>query len=365
MVARLRASGNNDQKAWADVLELAWTDFPAAWQLVARALPSRVTEQREVLLLMIGEEDLHKALAGLELITDPARRKGILTSLLSHRAKDVAALLELAQYLQEDERPIAFEKAIPLMLASGRFSEADDLMLKIPLSPNRKSVIREIARARARVDPHEALLWAGNIESPDEQLDAVRSAMSEAIPKWSTDELLELADTSTLPQVKKMCISAVAAKLAETDANSGLAWAEQLPADLKGIAKRRIARELAKTDPARATSVALQIPGPDQLLAEVQRHLIEQGPEPVIVWINTLPEEYREREAWVLVGHWYRIDPQQVSSWVNQLPPGRVRNRALAALATNLQKRDVPSARQVLSQIDDAELRTAFLDTLK
>jgi hypothetical protein len=365
-VAQLRATGTADQKAWADVLELAWNDLPAAWQLVAKSFPSRVTEQRESLLLMIGHEDCRKALAGLDLMDDPARRKNIFTVIVSTWAnKDLASLLEYAKHLEGDERSVTLEKAIPRLLADERFGEADDLLLQIPNLPTRKYVIREIARARGRKDPHEALLWAGNIERADEQHEAISYAMSEAIPKWSTEELLELADTSTLPYLKKMCISAVAARLAETDANSGLAWAEQLPADLKGIAKQRIVRELAKTDPARATSLALQLPAPDQLLDEVQRHLIKHGPERVIAWMYTLPEEYREREAWGLVDHWYRLDPQQVSSWVNQLPPGRVRNRALAALATNISRRDVTSAREVLSRIDDAELRTAFLDTLK
>jgi hypothetical protein len=366
IIARLRASGKKDENDWADALELAWSDFPAAWQLVAKAFPSRVREQREVLLLMIGQEDWHRALAGLELLSEASHRKTALGALVFYWArKDVTSLLEFAQHLEGDERSTALEKAIPPLLASGRFGEADDLLLQITASFPRKTVIREIARARGRKDPHEALLWAATIENPDEQREAISFAMSEAIPRWGTEELLELADTSTVPYVRTMCISAVAAKLVDPDANIGLAWAEQLPADLKGIAKRRIAMELAKKDPARSTSVALQLPAPDQLLDEVQRNLVKQGPERVIAWMNTLPEEYREREAWVLVGHWYHIDPKRVSSWIDQLPSGRVRNRALAALATNISKHDVSSARAVLSRIDDAQLRTAFLDTLK
>jgi hypothetical protein len=366
MVVQLRASGNARQIAWADAIELAWTDFEAACRLLAKDYPSELVEKREFLLILIGSEDWRKGLAGVDLVDDFRSRKSIVSALVYHWSRtDVSALLAFAEHLEGGERTMALERAIQPLLAAGRFSDAEDTMRKMPPSNERKIAVQEIARARGRKDPHEALLWAASLENPDEEREAVRYAMSEAIPAWSVDELLQLADTSTQPGVKQMCISAAAAKLAASDVNAGLAWAEKLPTDLKSIAKRRIARELARTDPARATSLALELPAPDQLLDEVQRQLIGQGPERVIAWMNTLPEEYQEREADGLVRHWYRIDPEKVSSWTNQLPLGRVRDRALAALAGSISEKDVSSAREVALQIANDRLRNAILDTLK
>ncbi len=215
---------------------------------------------------------------------------------------------------------------------SGNIDQVVAAFETLPPSYERNMEMRLLMQAWARFDPAAALSYAkglGNTES--------RLAITEAMTAWS-----------------------------EKDPDAALAWVREnidpaeankqgyLPGLISGIATRDLGRadELLRSIEdrnARWQASALL----------VQRYL-QQSPEEVMAWANSLPNEDPNLRNGILgqvSAALAKRDPQNCARWAETLEPGEGRNRVVSSLIAQWSRRSPSEAAQWAGDLDDISTR--------
>jgi hypothetical protein len=180
--------------------------------------------------------------------------------------------------------------------------------------------------------------------------------------------LIRKANVEQDSMLKRIWMNSAADRMIKTDPLAALDWSSNLPADVRWNVQAKIAAQISKSDLETGTKTALAIAAPSAkefALVGIRNDLLIKNPKDAAQWLTSLPTDCQEHLVSGLVTNWYMIDSIEASEWVEALPKGLTRDRAVMFLATKLAETDVATARKTAEAIGDLQLRTSTLNRLR
>jgi hypothetical protein len=362
IIERARTKGASTY--WADAIELAFTEgFAAAVDHLRKFVPAeQLDEKISNLLALVGQERLEFLSEGLPLIHDPRQRSYASSSIINSWARKDA--LKLAAYATEhfsaDQKNRAFELAVEALGKDSRFNDAQTVLNQMPASSARTRTIESLAHRWGKVDVGGGFAWARQFASAEDRLKAERTLIGEACAGASLERLQELATLYATEETRITWDSAIGQKLVATDVAAAAAWAETLQPASRDRLRQRVAVKVAETDLAQGTALALRLKS-SSAIDEIHHALWQKDMRATTDWMWTLPDEYQHRVVVGIVMQWYRADEPAATAWVESLPAGGVRDRAMMWLAWEVDRAHPGTGGAVASKIADPKFKeTAF-----
>ena len=353
----------NASEVWTKALVLSWTDVGAAMRMLEHGdFGSSVETQKATLLTFLVQEKLDILAEGLSLLTDPTERNRVSSSAFNHwkntSPRDLGAYAMKA--LDGAIKNRALQAAITGLQTKGDNLEAIDLLKKMPLSRERAVVLDEFAFGFAQNDPHGALQWVKTLELADERVAAQRRVIQSSSQAMETTALIEMANQELDPEMRRTWVACIADKLIVDDLPRAIEWAKSLPAENRGAVDRKIAISTANTNLDTATQMVLRLEdvrGRQTALDAITHKIAQKDVRLAGDWMTSLPLEYQEFVAGKIASEWFDIDSEAASTWVGNLPVGRVRDRAIVGLANRLALFDRKAAQELVTKVSDPGIR--------
>jgi hypothetical protein len=182
----------------------------------------------------------------------------------------------------------------------------------------RHDLMMVVAQSWATLNPDDAQDWASSLQSPTNnptERDTMVSYVGFAIANTDLPRTVQLLEETSLNwDRQEIMVENLAQQWAEGDLQPLVKWLDKLPpGNERDSLFARIVNAQARTDPMGAGKIVSEkiAPGPIQQTAAV--YVVQQ---------------------------WAWNDRQGATEWVNQFPPGDVRDRALQELADTVARRD-------------------------
>lgn len=234
-----------------------------------------------------------------------------------------------------------------------------------PQTEDRLALIRSVLQVLAQSDPAQALreIRALKISRFDDLVGEILVSLAR------TDPVAAMQELAGWPLEKRFrALEGVLAEWVRSDADAAVAWCESLPSEFERKASlAEASKALSATDPERAMKLALKLGtghsndvlsqvfrawcGRDLIAAEhwlqaqpageIHRKSLAQFVRAAVVQDPALAARYLDSKAspedrvevgGFLAAHWGRLDPIAASAWVEGLPAGPARDRALSQL---------------------------------
>jgi len=145
----------------------------------------------------------------------------------------------------------------------------------------------------------------------------------------------------------------------EYDRKAADEWAEALAAPtLRGYLLDQQLNASAESDPAAFLASVDAVPGADLERNPIQKALKNLPPAEAARWIATHPNQVATTTAASIASAFVQQDSTAASTWAFALPPGELRDQALAGVATSCTGERTAIANQALDTIADAKSRT-------
>ena len=370
-ISRLREDTLEDRRNWAQVIETGWNDFGRAVELIDANFPRDERDRRVAdLLRMLCAERIEFLTDGLQYLAAPTRASLIDSTTTTWARRDPRRLVSYAEAsLTGDARSAALSRAASALGGQGDWALANETLARIPFSRAREQCIRALANAMGGGHVDEALKWIESFELPEERMIAAQAAIGKLKSQMSVEQLVQMANSTTNDSIRAMATTAIVEKTLDKDVDSALRWAVELPAPAKAPAQRQVAEKLARENRiAEATSLALTIQAGEQrswALDSIGRTLYASGPQAVAAWVATLKGDAQQRAAAGLVGRWYDSDSIAVSEWINRLPAGDTRDRAISTLVSRLATSDPAAALDAAKAIQNPRIKQGALSMIQ
>jgi hypothetical protein len=368
IINSLRSSADEVQRNWAQVIAAGWGDFGKGVIAIREFFPSDQVEFRIAqLFVLIHGETLKDYNKHLEYIANGHERAAVAASVAQQWAKyDPQALARFASMeLTGEAKNRVLVEAARALIKTGDFYQADQLVKQMPFSSGRSAALEELAARWGKEQPAAALEWAQRLELPEDRRAAESRILG--VSGLPVEELVNFANSTSDGESRTVAINALTNQLVSTDVEAATQWVAKVPEQYRAGIQGKIAAKLAQSDQVRGTEYAVDIADPKARLSAIDaitRDIVMKDPRSAARWLESLPPDLRERAAFNTVVMWYDIDSMQASDWINTLPHGKVRDRALVALSSRLTASDPEAAKAVASQIADPALRSGALSGL-
>jgi hypothetical protein len=365
LVDRLNASGVEAQIRWAKMIVLAFENFPRAVHELGSVFPKDEVQSRIVhLVSMIHEESLEGLEVNLALLSNSHERASAAAMVGAEWSKrDPSTFAKYASsHLKGASKNSALAEVVKAFSQSKQFYQADQVLQSMPYSGGRSTALGSLASRWGTEDSAAALDWAQRLELPEDRHEAVRNILGSA--KLSVEALAQLANETDDLEIRNIAVKTLGKELVETDLGAAMQWLTKVPEQYRAGLQRQIAKKLAQSDLSVGTKYATAIADASlrtQAIDEINGELVMKDPQMAARWLAELPLEFQERAAYITASRWYDIDSIQASEWIDTLPNGKIKDRALLALSSRLKASDKSAAEDVAKQIGDPKLRAAAL----
>ncbi len=231
--------------------------------------------------------------------------------------------------------------------------------LKSPQS--RTDAMANIGAELAKQDPQKALAWAQSLDNEDDKAAAVEEvmwALSDADPTAAAQQVKAINN----PELLQNIAGSIAESLAAKDPAQAMQWAETIPAGAaQDEAVSGALAGWAKTDPKAALANFQSKHATNLDAAEgIFEEWASNSPEAAAAQAKQIADAtVRERAVSGVVNGWLDSgnDSQAVEQWVDQLPEGKDRDVASAAIVDSLSADDPQVAWDRALTIKDAQVR--------
>ena len=165
-------------------------------------------------------------------------------------------------------------------------------------------------------------------------------------------------------QNRQKAVLAIAKSWAKTDFDASLTWAQQLPAsqDSSEILQNVIAT-LAESDPQKAATLALEMPGRIRMLTarQVAEQWVQSDPDGLMAWLAGLPQGYVRTEVLTDISRSLaQANPQKAAELLGSLPPSR-RTHFLDDIASSWAQDDLAGALDWAGRLEGKERKFALI----
>jgi hypothetical protein len=352
-------------------VELAKTNLEEALRLISTELPRSRQDKARVALLYACKKG---GLENLQRLADSIQDLGLRRRELGSMAFDLAdrdpqQLFEFAtKSMSNENRNVVMHEAVRGAVRRGEYDRAKAMIDAMPFSKSRVDAIGDVSGAFARKDPDGAFRWAKSLSS-DEDRDRAFLTLTDAIADTQgLNGLTAILNSTNNENVQAGCINE-AVKIVTRDDNVSAAqlWLESLPPQFQGKALTALIDATANSNFQDWTAAVLSLPerrDREPAIAAIAYRWATSEPKEAAQWALTLPDDVRTAALSSLIGRWYEIDSEQLSSWVRALPPGTNRDTVLEYLAYKVKRTDKPTALDLANQIQDGGVKQRALRSL-
>lgn len=346
------------------VRELSESDPDAAFRYIEsnyEAGPTRDQVQAS-LLVILGMRDLANIDRFLKLVTSGERFSALQTIGSAWAKRDASAFRVWATtHLDGMAKNYALAGAAIALVEKSDFHMAQETIDAIPFSNQRIEMIKLLAGKWGGLDADAALSWAKALPLPEERDNALFRLAYGVKDRYGADGLADLVNAIVDPSFRKNLTTQIIDTFAETgQAADAKKWVESLPAEFNQTAFTKMIDKFASGDLNGWSEYVLKTTDKQNRSNGVQvmvgKYFVS-SPQDASQWVLKLPQADKWTGISSLVSNWYGTDSLALSDWINQLPGGKDRDRALECLAYALKSSDATAAKDVAGKIGDKELQ--------
>ena len=280
------------------------------------------------------------------------------------RQKDPKKLAEFAEKnFTGDAKGLAMQDAVNALLHEGDTASASGIVDAMPYGLKRTAAIASVASALANNDTSGALRWGASLSLKEDREKAFSAVAQRLYLKGDVNALVDLANSDAVDGSLRGGLVHEAADLTvkKLGIDAAKNWVNSLSEADKASATAGLVDALAPTDPAAATAMVKTLTGQMRVSAydSIRNNLADRDPAEAAKWVTTLSGDDQSSNARMLVLRWYNTDSLALSTWVNGLPPGPLKNVSQREEARALMGSDRHTAVQVIQGIGDPAARKA------
>jgi hypothetical protein len=257
-------------------------------------------------------------------------------------------------------------------------------------------MLARIIQVAARHNPQQAIEYVSLIENPNMRDDAAQQAIhawlrtdADAAVDWllvQNQETVEEYLRSLPGYVLRSSVDAAIRLLPLVEGTNQQTWRYQIAQALTtertaneamsfirqfegepgyGNLQEAVITGIAKHDILTARLMADQLPdgdAKDSAYAQLVQTRAASHPQEAIAWLDLINDDaHRGRAASNIVGHWYGNDAEGAQRWVQNLPPGSVRDDAINGLVNQWHDYGIEQEELIASITDDGKRNQARL----
>jgi hypothetical protein len=246
--------------------------------------------------------------------------------------------------------------------------EAARWVARLPEGGFARQAFRQVASVWGQKDLAAALAWVRQLPDNRNKTEAQNAIALQAADKKEARTALDLAMHLPSGPERDRLLQYAALQWATNDRESAAAWVNQLrDDDLKSKILGRIAIDWGIHDPPRAAVFAAsRIPAgdsQDEAVVNIVRLWGGRSPDQAATWVERFSEsELRCAAMESLIEVWGKNDLVTAGHWLNRLPGGPSRDRAVS-IYVRIMAGEFPShAIQWIETIEDDALRAELLE---
>jgi hypothetical protein len=217
-----------------------------------------------------------------------------------------------------------------------------------------------LLRRWANLDGPGALQYVSGMDEGEAKIQAM-STVAGVLVNSNPQLLAQQASILSGSRSDRELVQDLANSWAQSDVQSALAWANQLPDGIvKNDALSIIRFQLAKQNPQAASVEINQLPAGDTRNSLISNLAAQWGlanPQDAINWANTLPENEKKLAMSNLIGAWAQNDPLAAGTFAAQMPSGEAQNQATMSVVESWTAKDPKAAADWVLQFSDTELQ--------
>ncbi len=302
-----------------------WSEVdPEALFEFASKMSNRTHKQEGLFMALkaLARKDISRAQTLRDTIPEPGIREYALHALLTPGAK--ADPVRTLAMLEKDASLSHFlYDPVFAALSKQDIQKAVGSLESVPAGEARVVAVTSLARTWAEDDPDAALLWTQSIENRLER----RAALHEVLSRLSPEEGQRFLRGNTEVSHFDGALELVARRSMRDDPDKALAWMDTLPKQQRNSLLSLHFHEFIANDPEQAKTLLMQNPsrsmtdGAHNLAARIARE-----------------------------------DVESAKAWVDELPGGELRTKALSGLVSEMANHD---ARAAAAYLDEQGLLTS------
>jgi hypothetical protein len=250
------------------------------------------------------------------------------------RSTDIVAYRESMNFnsLTHHSQPAAADlSASQIVAALGRLKDIPDLQ-------QRTNQFGMLLRRWLEKDGRSAFAYVNSLDEGEMKMQGVTlmvEILARSDPQFLAEETLSMPGSRSSGEL----IRGLSRIWSQTDVQSALAWAAQLPDGVdKNDALLNIRSQWASQDPEAASSQISQLPENSStagLISAVAERWGSSNPAKAVEWAETLPESEKTLAMSSLAGVWAQRNPMAAGIFVAQLPPGETQNEAVKSVISS------------------------------
>ncbi|MDB6019744.1 MAG: hypothetical protein JWR19_4233 [Pedosphaera sp.] len=217
-----------------------------------------------------------------------------------------------------------------------------------------------LLRRWANLDGQGALQSVSEMDEGEAKVQAM-SAVAGVLVNSEPHLLAQQASALSGSRSSRELIQNLANSWAQSDIQSALTWANQLP---DGIGKKDalaiIRFQLAKQNPEQTSAEISQLPAGDarnSLISNLAAQWGLSNPQSAIDWANTLPENEKKLAMSNLVGAWAQNDPSAAGTYAAQMPSGEAQSQATMSVVSSWANKNPDQTAAWVLQFPEGDLR--------
>lgn len=304
----------------------------------------------------------------------PGSEREFLLSVVVPRAimADMDGALKIIDELGTTVRGNALRHAISGLLESQNFEKAFTVLDRMPFSEHRNRAVEDVASATIGKDAAAFATLLGSL-LPDEVPGVMQSAALTLRSRKDSAGLQQLlpmlSDNNEMQRLIRSIVirSIIVTALERGDRASLPAFLAELPAHDRDLAQGILIVEDEGTSFREGVSAALDFrnaEAADTTIAGLVRRRLSEDPVKAAEEVLQLPDRATEIAIGTLVHAWERIDRGQLSDWIDGLPAGARRDKALEYYVLSVGRSDRSAAVKAASSVSDPTLREHLLRSL-
>lgn len=216
------------------------------------------------------------------------------------------------------------------------------------------------------VDQAAALAWLDG-QPDDHSRNQILGNLGRELNPGKADLAMRLASRIRGGEARSQFLADYAGQWANLDPRAAVDWYRSLPADVdKSKVAAQIARNYGTVDPRGALAFADSLPAGSEEHNEAQRAAIDaismhNAPQAAALAMRLAGGSDRANTLTTVISRWTSSDPVGASEFLDTLPEGNLRNRAVQNFALNLRQSDPEAAAHWAASISDDATRRSSL----
>ncbi len=302
-----------------------------------------------------------------------SNEKGVLLSsiAMSHAGKNPKLLFESASaQLTGDSRNMLQQASIRAALLIGDRVLMDVLFKQMPFSRQRTALVSEIAINDYRSEGISAFSRVSNFELLEDRIAGATALISTIEGSGNILDMESLVSFLEPISISgwQRAVTAVAhlqkKKLNDSDM---LAWLGTLTGVRRDISMEYYIEQSSGPllDRFNLAKTVKDASSRESLYFNIAVKAASQDPASAAKMILNLDATFRSAAIDGLVYKWFDHDSEALSDWINTLPKGSDRDKAIAATTRSLSGVDKVAAREAAAAIDDETLRASVLSSIR